>query len=285
MSDAPAPRTGRSGGIITAAIVAGSAIAVGGWYLLTNRGGAAVDASGFDLSVAPASPRSVPVAASGQAPAAPVSSLGMMKADAGVSIVDSNAQTTQGSPAAAKSGDKKEQSHLSFTEAVRKHENEVRAFAQRMTNKYPVIRQYGKEWMSYPDLKKLNDDFQKNHDPIAFMTGLARSPNLGTMMKKYGGRPEMREFVVQGMKQAPGDVTSSAMEVLQNDHVVKDLVSNVASGMGLPPSITAMINGGADPAKLDQSKIMGDVMNNPEMRKAMQQQEQQAPPVSLPNQR
>lgn len=280
MSGEPSVRSGRSGGIFVAVLVAGSAVGVVGWYLVTNRHGAALDESGFDLSDAPKVRRAAPVAAASSAPDQPVSSLGMMKADAGVRIVDSNAgaQAPAGG-AAAKSGDPKEHANLSFTEAVRKHEAEVRRFGMKMTNKYPVIRQYGREWMSHPDLKKLNDDFQRDHDPIAFMKGLSKAPSLGLMLKKYAGRPEMREFVVQGMKQAPSELTSSAMDVLQNDHTLKDMVANIAGGMGLPPSITALINGGSD--KVDQKAIMGDMMNNPEMRKAMQQQEQQAPPVNL----
>ncbi|MFI5344828.1 MAG: hypothetical protein ACHQ51_00490 [Elusimicrobiota bacterium] len=285
MSDAPTQRTGRSGGIFVAVVVGGSAIAVVGWYLMTNRGGAQIDASGFDLSAAPVSRRPAYVPSSSPAPAGPVSSLSMMKGDAGVRIGDAGsaaaAQAPAGAASAAKPMDKKTEARMSFTEAARKHEGEVRAFAMRMTNKYPVIRQYGKDWMSYPDLKKLNDDYAANKDPIAFMLGLSRAPSFGTLLKKYAGAPEMRDAVMQGMKQAPPELTSSAMDVMQNDAVLKDLVVNVANGMGLPPSVTGMINGGGDPSKVDPNKITSDVMNNPEMRKAMQGQ---APPVSLPNQ-
>ncbi|MDE2143619.1 MAG: hypothetical protein KGJ84_14520, partial [Elusimicrobia bacterium] len=104
---------------------------------------------------------------------------------------------------------------------------------------------------------------------------------FGVLLKKYAGAPEMREVVMEGMKQAPADLTSSAMDVLQNDQVVKDLIANVAGGMGLPPSVTGMINGGGDPSTMDAGKITSDVMNNPELKKAMQGQ---APPVALPNQ-
>lgn len=290
MSDAPAPRTGRFGGIFVAVVVGGSAVAVLGWYLMTNRGGgAALDSSGFDLSAAPESPRPAPAAApAAPEPAQPQSSLGMLKADAGVSVVSpGGTQAPAGGGAAARPADKKQAAALSFTEAARKHEGDVRNFAMKMTNKYPLIRQYGKDWMSYPDLKKLNDDYQRNHDPIAFMVGLSRAPNFGTMMKKYAGAPEMREAVVQGMKSVPSDLLASGMDVLQTDGALKNLVSNVAGGMGLPPSITAMINGagGSDPVKVDQKQILGDVMNNPAMRNAMQQQGQQPPAVALPNQR
>ncbi|MDE2144005.1 MAG: hypothetical protein KGJ84_16470, partial [Elusimicrobia bacterium] len=226
MSDAPAQRTGRSGGIFVAVLVGGSAVAVLGWYLITNRGGVSIDSSGFDLSSAPnvRRPSYTPTAA---APAPEVSSLAMMRGDAGVRIGDTGAAP----PPAANSGaakplDKKTEAHLSFTEAARKHEVEIRNFAARMTNKYAVIRQYGKDWMSYPDLKKLNDDYARNHDPIAFLTGLSQAKNFGVLLKKYAGAPEMREVVMEGMKQAPADLTSSAMDVLQNDQVVKDLIAN-----------------------------------------------------------
>jgi hypothetical protein len=289
MSDAPATRSGRSGGIFVAVLVGGSAVAVAGWYLVTNRHGADIDASGFDMTSAPASRKPVPAASFAFTPASPAapSSLGMMKGDSDIVIGDGTQASPPAAAAAAKPGDKKAQANLGFTEAARKHERDVQNWAMRMTNQYPAVRQYGKDWMSYPDLKKLNDDYSRDHDPIAFMVGLSHAPNFGTMLKKYAGVPEMRTVVMQGMKESPPELTSSAMEVMQNDHVMKDLVANVASGMGLPPSVTTMINGAAEgDGKIDQAKVLSDVMNNPAMRGAMQQNgAQQAPPVSLPNQR
>ncbi len=287
MSDEPAPRGSRLGGIITAVAVAGSFIGVIGWYILSNRGGPAIDTTGFDLSSAPTTARPVVRAAAAADPGMPRSSLDMMKADAGIRIVgagsgpDSSAATKSGGAAAPAA--KKEEAHASFTESARKHEAEVHRFAVMMTNKYPAIRQYGREWMSHPDLRKLNDDYFKNHDPIAFMVGLSKAPSLGLMIKTYAGQPGMKEFVVEGMKQAPGELTGAAMEVLANDKVVKDLVANVAGSMGLPPSITGMItSAGATNANIDQNKVMKDVMSSPDIQKAMQNG-QQPPPVSLPN--
>ena len=283
MSDAPAPRTGRSGGIFVAVLVAGSAVAVGGWYLLTNRGGAAIDGSGFDLSAAPAH-RPAAVASASPLPQAPVSSLGMMKADENVSFSGpagpAPAPGAAAKPAGGAPATKTEEAHMGFIEAARRHEADVQRWAMKMTNKYAVVRQYGKDWMSYPDLRKLNDDYARNHDPIAFMVGLSHAPNLGTMMKKYAGIPEMRDVVMNGMKESPPELTASALEVVQNDRTMKDLVSNIAGGMGLPPTVTAMINGGGDPSKMDQTKMANDVMNTPELQKALQQS--QVAPVALP---
>jgi len=284
MSEAPAPRGGRLGGIFVAVVVGGSAIGVVGWYLLTNRSGPMLDARGFDLETAPQSARPVAApSAAGASPAPSRSSLDMMKADAGIRIVDSNAGSGPSGASAAGTASapeqKKQASHESFTQNARKHEGDVRRFSERMTAQYPVIRQYGRDWMKYPDLKKLNDDYVRNHDPIAFMVGLSKAPNLGTMLKQYAGKPEIREFIVQGMKQAPGELMGSAMDVLQNDRVMKDLVVNVTGGLGLPPSISGMIAsaGAGGPQTLDQNKVMKDVMSSPDVQKAMQQGQQPAP--------
>jgi hypothetical protein len=283
--EAPPSRSGRSGAIFVAVLVAGSAVGVIGWYLMTNRTGPTIDASGFDLSTAPQAPRPRPVYTA-SAPSTQPDSLSMMKGDAGVRIGDANMNGGGSSKPAPKEGDKKEQSHLNFTEQARKHEGDVRRFAERMTRKYPVIRQYGKDWMSHPDLRALTDNYWKTRDPVAFIMGLAKAPSLGPMVKQYAGSPEIMKFVTEGMKEAPSDLMSSAMDVLSNDRVVKDLVSNVASGIGLPSSVTAVIGGTGDPSKIDQTQVVNDMMkNNPEMQKALQQQGQQTTPVVLPNQR
>ena len=284
MSDEDPRRGGRAGGIFVALVVGGSAVGVIGWYVLTNRNGPAIDASGFDLSSAPQSQHAAPAsAAKSSSPSA--SSLSMLHGDAGVRIGDSSPPSAGGQAAPAKDVDKKEQAHADFKEQARKHEADVRRFSEMMTRKYPAIRQYGKDWMSHPDLKKLNDDYMRDHDPIAFIMGLTKAPSLGGLVKQYAGSPAIVAFITEGMKEAPGELTSSAMDVLSNDTVAKGLVSNVAAGLGLPPSVTGLINSGGDPSKLDQKKIMADMMNSPAAQNAMQQQGQQAPAVSLPNQR
>lgn len=247
-----------------ALVVAGSAVGVVGWYVQTNRRGPAIDASGFDLSAAPGSTRPAPVLSARDAtPARPVSSLGYLKADAGVRIADSNAGVLAAPRRDAASPAK------SFTDAARESEPLVRRFAERMTRRYPVIRQYGRDWMSRPDLRKLNDDYMRNHDPIAFLRGLAKAPSAGPMVKKYAGSPEIREFVVGGIKEAPSALFSSAMDALQSDGAIKDVVAHVADGIGLPPSVTALISAG-DPSKVDQNKVLGDMLASPPVRQALQ---------------
>lgn len=281
MSDGNSILSGRKGGIIVALVVGGSAVGVVGWYMSTNRAGPAIDASGFDLSTAPQSSRRAAPVASARPSEQPGSSLDMLHGDAGVRIGDTGSSGQAAAPAPAKDTDKKAAAHADFKEQAHKYEADVQRFAMKMTKKYPVIRQYGKDWMSHPDLKKLNDDYARNRDPLAFIVGLAKAPSLGAMVKKYAGSPEIIEFVTQGLKEAPADLTGSAMDVLSNDKVTKSLVANIANGIGLPPSVTGMISGGGDASKVDQKTIVSDMMNSPAMK---EHAEQAPPPVSLSNQ-
>jgi hypothetical protein len=270
-------RGGGLGGVFVAVVIGGSAVGVIGWYLMVNRGGPAIDATGFDLSAAPRSGRPAPAVAAAPRADMPASSLSMLKGEAGVRIGDSGSAPAA---AAAKEGDKTAQAHTDFTEQARKHESDVRAYAEKMTRKYPLLRQYGRDWMSHPDLKKLNDDYMRNHDPVAFIMGLTKAPSLGGMVKKYAGSPAILAFITEGMKEAPADLTSSAMDVLSNDKVAKSLISNVATGIGLPASVTGLINSG-DPSKIDQNKVVNDMLNSPGVQNAMPQGQQAPPPVSL----
>lgn len=278
------PRRSGLGAVFTGVVVGGSAIGVVGWYLLTNRAAPAIDASGFDLSAAPRSRAPAPAPLERTTSAQP-SRLSMLKGDAGVTIgVTGSASAGQAAPA-GKELDKKEQSHADFTQEARKHEADVRRFAEKMTRKYPIFHQYARDWMSHPDLKKLNDDYMRNHDPVAFIMGLTKAPSLGGMVKKYAGSPAVMAFITDGMKEAPGELTSSAMDVLANDSVAKSLIANVATGLGLPASVSGLINStGADAKTIDQKQVVNDVMNSDAVRNAMPQGQQAPPPVSLSNQ-
>ena len=90
---------------------------------------------------------------------------------------------------------------MSVQDLVKAAEGRVAALAWEYTRRYPLIRQYGRDWMSYPDLRKLNDDYMKNHDPMAFLSGVAASPNFGKILKKYATQKEIRDFVNKSLIQ------------------------------------------------------------------------------------
>ena len=246
MSDGNSRGTG-PGAIFVAVVVGGSAVGVVGWYLMVNRGSPSIDSSGFDLSAAPHTSRPAPVlSAPVEAPQA--SSLAMLKGDAGVRIGDSGPAPAQ--PASqAKEGDKKEQAHADFTQEARKHESDVRNYSMRMTQKYPILRQYGRDWMSHPDLKKLNDDYMRDHDPIAFMAGLSRAPSFPLLLKQYAGKQEILGFVVQGLtKEAPHSLVESGLTLMREDASLKPVITQVETAIGMTPEMADKLTGGSKKA-------------------------------------
>ena len=68
-------------------VVVGSAIAVMGWYLMTNRTGLQIDVSGFDLNALPESRGPTPASSGSSSPVAvPQSGLTMVEKDPGIHV-------------------------------------------------------------------------------------------------------------------------------------------------------------------------------------------------------
>ncbi len=149
-----------------------------------------------------------------------------------------------------------------FTALCRSNEGKVQALAMAYTRRYPAIRQYGRDWMSYPDLKNLNDTYMKNHDPIAFLKGLSASQNFGKLVKKYAKRPEIRQFAQDAVHQAPPQLMSVGMSVLSQNNTVKGVASNISQALGFPPGLFNSLGGQSPQA--DQKAIMNSV--NSQMR-------------------
>lgn len=238
-----------------AAVAVLAAAGIGGWYFFSDHGASTVDDGGFDVSSTSMARAPAPVSTAVSAPAAAPSSLGMIKggAEALNAAEGSSAAPAAGpasAPAAAEAPRPKnlQEARQNFIAQARKHEGDVRRWAEQLTAKSPVIRGYGKEWMSYPDLKKLNDDYFKDHDPIKFALGLAKAPNFRTMVAKYAGMPEIQAAVVQGMtKEGPTDLLQAGLDVVRQDPEIKGVVTGVAEKLGLPPGMTAVLasNGAA----------------------------------------
>jgi hypothetical protein len=126
-----------------------------------------------------------------------------------------------------------------FRQAVAASESKARALAMSYTKRYPSIANYGRDWMSYPDLKKLNDDYMRERDPVKFMRGLARSENFPKLIKKYAGDPAIHAFVIEAIKEAPIDLAAAAAGYLPGDALARSSVDGVAGALGLPAALTS----------------------------------------------
>ncbi|OGR93269.1 MAG: hypothetical protein A2V88_16350 [Elusimicrobia bacterium RBG_16_66_12] len=287
MSETPPARTGRFGTIFVIVVVVGSAVGVLGWHLIANRNAGSVDNAGFDLDKAPEAARPAAAPVSRRPEAAPQSSLGSINVDDDMKV----AAPRKAAPAAPR---KRESIRESFAKAARAHEPALRRFAERMAAEEPAISEFGRDWMSAPDLKKLSKDYRRDKDLIRFMVAASGSASFGKLLKKHAGSTDLRRFIRQAVQECPEGLRASAEELIGDDRAVKDLFTNATKALGLPSTIAGILERGKppkvhlakdDPSKnetpsADQNKAMTDMMNNPEMQKIMQQG-QQAPPVSV----
>lgn len=245
--------------MLAALAVGGSAVAVM-IYQLAQKEKSAADASGFDIAKADVDRNPTVGGAPTRGPAQ--SGLEMLKpGDVG------KMSAAGGAPPSAR------QTAKDFTEAIHQAEAQVQALAMSYTKRFPSIAQYGRDWMSYPDLKKLNDQYMNDHNPIKFLRGLAQAKNFGRIVTKYAADPAIQSFVKESMSQAPREATTSAIGVLKEDGLVKDLVSNTASALGLPPVMTSgLLEGG----KVDRQQVMGQIIqDHPELQQSLQKVEEQ----------
>ena len=277
--DEESPRRSSQGAAILAVLaVAGSAVGVM-LYQLSQKEKPRTDIAGFDLAK---TQESRPAADSGNplpGAAAPDRTM-LQSGDMKMRFGEGGSPTAQATAQAAA-----QKATDSFTEACRKSEGKAQALAQAYTKRHRSIAQYGRDWMNYPDLKKLNDDYMRDHDPVAFLRGTARSKNFAQLMVKYARDPALQSLVKEGIAQAPGEVTSSAMSLVKEDNSIKTVVANVAAALGLPPALTAGVLGGG---KVDEQQIMGQVMQgtpglqgmmqDPNVQQAVQQQQQKGSP-------
>jgi hypothetical protein len=242
--------------------IGGSAIGVYIYQTIQANRKTQLDASGFDVAQTLDRPAALP-AASG-APGQDQSN--MMTVQTGLPGMHFS-RSSNSSPAAA-AEDKGKKAAEDFTELCRANETKVRNFAIAWTRKSVVLQAYGKEWMSYPDLKKLNDDYMHNHDPVSFLRGLAQSDNFSTMVKRYAGQPDIQHAAQEGMKQAPPELFNSALAYANKDNIIKTMVDKVGQSLGIPPGVMGSAAGGG---QVDTSKVMDSVLSaNPQMQQMMQ---------------
>lgn len=261
-TEAPAPRRSVFSFFLAVVAIAGSAVGVFIYQMTQGQKKPELDASGFDVSQTE-QPKTVTASASSASePQVQSSMVGVKTGLPGMSF-----GPRSGAAPAPSAQEQAKKTEGDFTQLCRTYETKVRNFAIAWTRQSPVLQRYGKDWMSYPDLKKLNDDYMRDRDPVAFMRGLAHAQNFGTMMKKYAGEPAIQAFAKDAFKQAPSDLSQAAMGFANSDGVVKGMVDNVVSAMGLPPGIL----GGGGGAQVDSGKIMDSMLKgNPQMQQAMQ---------------
>ncbi|MDE2292697.1 MAG: hypothetical protein KGL53_11505, partial [Elusimicrobia bacterium] len=120
----------------------------------------------------------------------------------------------------------------------------------------PVVKAWTKDFLSHPDLKALNDQWRKDHDPLRFLVGMVRSPNFQAMAKTYLAQADMRAFI-KDMASSPA-VLSSAGTFMSDDKV-----------KGAVTALNLLPGGGAAPMP-DSSAQLGRVKADPSLKATLE---------------
>jgi hypothetical protein len=146
--------------------------------------------------------------------------------------------------------------HLSFKEIAARSGGKVSSYTADFKKRHPIMQEYSREWMRHPDLKKLNDDYMKDRDPVKFVHGLAASSSFGPLVVKIATDPSTRslamEFITGLASAAPPDLTGAASSLLNDDQTIHNLAMNIAQAVGVPATMIPGLSGGtpaAAPAK------------------------------------
>ncbi|MHB2026334.1 MAG: hypothetical protein ACYCPQ_06805 [Elusimicrobiota bacterium] len=249
------PRSHGSGPLATAALLIFVASTVFALYYRYRQDLGVVSStnlSGFDISQSPNQTRGqTPEPLTSEAPPQPRTGLGLIQG----SLPQSPGRGSGNRPNAER------QAAASITAACRANEGSVAALAMEYTRKYPVIAQYGRDWMSYPDLRALNFDYMRNHDPIAFIKGVSRSQNFRILVRKYARRPEIQAFAKDIVSRAPAGLTAAVSTYLASEKNDSMLVDMVAASLGLPAGVLNF-NGQGSP-QINAGSLIQSLLNNP----------------------
>lgn len=159
------------------------------------------------------------------------------------------------------------QSAQTLTTLIRGDEWHYRRLAVEYTRKYPIIREFGRDWASYPDLRRFNQEYDRDHDPIKFSYHVVSSPNFATLVKKYSGRPEILQFIQDIVKTTPVEIFDASRSFLTQDNRAYDLLKQFAHAAGLPDSVAA----GLASRSASPQQTVSALKSDPQLKKLLEQ--------------
>ncbi len=116
-------------------------------------------------------------------------------------------------------------------------------FTARFRERHPVMREYSRMWLRYPDLKKLNDDYMRDRDLARFVDGLLKAPSFEPLVRQIARDPAAHalalEFVTGAMDQVPSDLLAAATETINENKTLQALAGRVGSALGVPATALA----------------------------------------------
>lgn len=234
-------------------ILADVGLIIFGWYIYQQRQ-AKYDATGIDISKVPDSGPVVPVPVepTKKGPKSFEDLIIKDKGDPGpaVGVTSPAGARPEGRP----SGKDPSETGKKVARAVRFY-YALKKDPRFKDNK--AIQEWKADFLSYPDLRAVNERYAKDGNPVRFMVGMLRSPNFKGMITKYFARAEIQDFV--GAMTSSPDVMSSAPIFMKEPEV-----ESAAKSLGLAPQ------GDAAPPAKDSSQAIQRMQENPALKKLLE---------------
>ena len=114
-----------------------------------------------------------------------------------------------------------------------------------------VVQAWKRDFLSHPDLKAVNDEWRKDHDPLKFMMSMVRAPSFSKMAAQYLVKKDMRDFISQ----------------MAGTKEVKDSASTFMTDESVKTAVTAFGLVGSAPK--DSSQQMQQMKANPRLQGAL----------------
>lgn len=133
-----------------------------------------------------------------------------------------------------------------------------------------VLREWRRDFLSYPDLREANESFWRDGDAVSFVLAALRSPNFSKMLRRYANSRDLQAFLRE-LLGSPAAMTAG-LALLEDRRVLsaaKDLTFP-----GLPP-LGALIMMGQKAGSggiSDPAVVMERMRNDPALRKVLERE-------------
>ncbi|HBL18407.1 MAG: hypothetical protein A2X36_14450 [Elusimicrobia bacterium GWA2_69_24] len=95
-----------------------------------------------------------------------------------------------------------------------------------------AIRDWTRDFLTYPDLRAIHERYQKDRNPIRFLADMTASPHFLRLRRKYLNAPDLQAFI--GLLAAAPDVTAGSDTIIAKANLgaaIRDLAAfDAASG-------------------------------------------------------
>lgn len=241
MAEQP-PRSSRGIALLLAVVIGGSALGAFVYQLGESKKALPLDVSGFDVAKTEEVKR----------PRAPAAAA---KDASGLGMVEGGVPPGGATKAAAPQGEL-DKAREAFSASARESEARLRSLAERAIKGQPAVAQAGKDWMASVELKRLHDEYLRDHDPVKLLKSLAASKDFWVLDKRHASKPSVRDLVKESLRTTSSKSISGAAAYLRSDPPLKDFVLKVGASLGLSPgTLAGLLSGG----KIDEKQTMEKV--------------------------